>query len=188
MTDTSQDMNLSIGIDTAPLKAGLQDLQRLGQTFGRTMVRAFSGAVSGGRKLSDVLKSLAVSLSRQLLGAALRPAGQALGQALTGSASALAAPAAASVRPTPFAAGGIVNSPALFAMRKGTGIMAEAGPEAIMPLARGSDGKLGVRAGGGGAVNVTVNITTPDVEGFRQSRSQVSAALARAVERGRGNL
>lgn len=65
--------------------------------------------------------------------------------------------------------------------------MGEAGPEAILPLARGPDGRLGVAAGGGngGAARVTVNITTPDAESFRRSRGQVAAQIARAVDRGR---
>ena len=44
------------------------------------------------------------------------------------------------------------------------GLMGEAGPEAIVPLARGADGKLGMpRRAGAGSVHVTMNITTPDV-------------------------
>lgn len=57
----------------------------------------------------------------------------------------------------PFASGGIVKGPTTFPMRGGTGLMGEAGPEAIMPLSRGSDGRLGVAASGGGTA-VTVNI------------------------------
>jgi len=62
-----------------------------------------------------------------------------------------------------FAKGGmftnsIVASPTLFKFAKGTGLMGEAGPEAIMPLKRDSNGNLGVRAGGtGGNVDVVVN-------------------------------
>ncbi len=51
----------------------------------------------------------------------------------------------------------IVNSPTLFKFANGgkTGVMGEAGPEAVMPLARGPNGKLGVHAqGGGGRPNV----------------------------------
>lgn len=51
----------------------------------------------------------------------------------------------------------IVNSPTLFKFAKGTGLMGEAGPEAIMPLKRDSNGNLGVRAGSGGSVDVVVN-------------------------------
>jgi hypothetical protein len=52
---------------------------------------------------------------------------------------------------------GIVNQPTLFKFAKGTGLMGEAGPEAIMPLKRDSNGNLGVRSGGGNNVDVVVN-------------------------------
>lgn len=61
-----------------------------------------------------------------------------------------------------FAKGGafsntIVTRPTTFAFAKGTGLMGEAGPEAIMPLKRGANGSLGVQGGGGGNVDVVVN-------------------------------
>jgi phage-related minor tail protein len=66
--------------------------------------------------------------------------------------------------------------------------MGEAGPEAILPLQRGADGRLGVASGGGGGpVHVTMNITTPDVQGFRRSQSQVAAEMGRALARGQRN-
>ena len=64
---------------------------------------------------------------------------------------------------TKFAQGGmftnsIVNEPTMFKFAQGTGLMGEAGPEAIMPLKRDSSGNLGVRSdGGGGNVEVVVN-------------------------------
>lgn len=45
--------------------------------------------------------------------------------------------------------GQVVDRPTYFAFAKGAGVMGEAGPEAILPLKRGSDGKLGVVAAGG---------------------------------------
>jgi phage-related minor tail protein len=73
-------------------------------------------------------------------------------------------------------------------MRGGQGLMGEAGPEAIMPLARGADGRLGVQAAGGGrAVNVVMNVTTPDVQGFQRSQGQIAAQAARALARGQRN-
>jgi lambda family phage tail tape measure protein len=62
-----------------------------------------------------------------------------------------------------FAMGGsfansIVDSPTLFKFASGTGLMGEAGPEAIMPLKRDAQGNLGVRSGNnGGNVEVVVN-------------------------------
>lgn len=89
----------------------------------------------------------------------------------------------------PFAQGGVVGAPTYFPLGRGLGLMGERGAEAVMPLARGPDGRLGVRAGGGGgSPSVTVNITTPDAESFRRSEAQVSAALARAVARGRRGM
>ncbi|HHF8283768.1 TPA: phage tail tape measure protein, partial [Klebsiella pneumoniae] len=44
--------------------------------------------------------------------------------------------------------GGVYNTPQYFAFAKGAGVFGEAGPEAIMPLTRGADGSLGVRAVG----------------------------------------
>lgn len=47
--------------------------------------------------------------------------------------------------------GTVVNRPTFFAFAKGAGVMGEAGPEAILPLRRGADGKLGVVADIGGS-------------------------------------
>ena len=70
----------------------------------------------------------------------------------------------------------------------GMGLMGEAGPEAIMPLSRGPDGSLGVRAQGGGRpVTVVMNIQTPDVQGFQRSQSQIAAQMGRALSRGARN-
>ena len=90
-------------------------------------------------------------------------------------------------RVMPFAKGGVISQATTFPMRNGTGLMGEAGPEAIMPLTRGADGSLGVRAQGGRSVNVTMNISTPDAEGFRRSQSQIAAQMSRALSRGQRN-
>jgi phage-related minor tail protein len=84
------------------------------------------------------------------------------------------------------AKGGIVNSPTLFPFAKGTGLMGEAGSEAIMPLQRGADGKLGVLAsgGGGGDVNVVVNVDAKgsSVEGDEQGANQLGRVISAAVQ------
>ncbi len=53
---------------------------------------------------------------------------------------------------------GVYDSPQLFAFAKGAGVFAEAGPEAIMPLTRTSDGKLGVRSSGGSSGDIYMDI------------------------------
>jgi hypothetical protein len=84
-----------------------------------------------------------------------------------------------------FASGGIVETPSIFGMRDGqTGLMGEAGPEAIMPLARGSDGRLGVQAAGGAAApTVHFHVQATDVGSFQKSEGQMTAMLSRMVSR-----
>lgn len=86
----------------------------------------------------------------------------------------------------PFADGGVVSSPTLFGMSGGkTGLMGEAGPEAIMPLKRGADGALGVRVTGGGAysgVNVgQINIQVKGGNTNEDTGNVVNAAVLRAM-------
>lgn len=82
----------------------------------------------------------------------------------------------------PFANGGVVGSPTLFRFAQGTGLMGEAGPEAIMPLARGRDGRLGVASqGGGGIVNHITVAAGP-------SRAEVLSAISLAMGALRGEF
>ena len=57
---------------------------------------------------------------------------------------------------TAFANGGVVGSPTMFPMKNGMGLMGEAGPEAIMPLKRGKNGKLGIQMEGSSVSSVVV--------------------------------
>lgn len=85
-------------------------------------------------------------------------------------------------RIVPFASGGIVDVPSFFPMASGNvGLMGEAGPEAIMPLSRGKDGKLGVMMPNGNAPVVHIHITTPDADSFRRSASQVASKMRSAL-------
>lgn len=183
MTEQAERFNLQ----TEELRWQMEGLNKLADSFGVKLVNAFAGAVIHGRKLSDVLKGLALSLAQTALTQGLKPLGNLIGGLLGNVLGSARGNVFAKGALMPFADGGIVNSPTLFPMRGGTGLMGEAGPEAIMPLARGADGKLGVRGAGGG-VNVTVNISTPDAQSFQRSQSQVAALMARAVSRGQRNL
>ncbi|MEQ1578433.1 MAG: phage tail tape measure protein [Hyphomicrobium sp.] len=186
---------VAIDADTSKLKSELKSAASLGQQFSSALVSAFEGIAIKGKTLGEVFKGLALKLSELVLKAALKPLEQGLGNLFTGLFSG-GGPAFAKGgvinqgMPVPFAAGGVISSPVSFPLRGGqTGLMGERGPEAIMPLMRGSDGRLGIAArGGGSGVNVTFNVTTPDAESFRKSESQLSAMLARAVSHGQRNL
>ena len=83
----------------------------------------------------------------------------------------------------PYAYGGIVNKPTLFPMANGMGLMGEAGPEAIMPLKRGSNGKLGVQSSGGvGNIVVNVDASGSSVQGDSARSQQFGRALAAAIQ------
>jgi phage-related minor tail protein len=176
------------------LRVPLRELEGLAEGFGRAMTTAFRRSVVDGKRLEDVLKSLALNLSSRALSAALAPIGQGIGAALSGALGGLVGARFAKGgvigrMATPFANGGVVTRSSTFPMRGGLGLAGEAGPEAILPLARGSDGRLGVRASGGrGSVNVTFNVTTPDAQSFRRAEAEMTAMLARAVERGRRGM
>jgi len=202
-------LETSLGGASAVAAAFNQELRGMGETISVTnrevkvlssgissgLRKAFDGLVFDGMRLSDALQGLAQSMIDAAYNAAIRPVASHFGGLLANGVEGLIqgilpfenGGAFSQGRVTPFARGGVVSSPVNFAMRGGMGLMGEAGPEAIMPLARGADGKLGVRSGGGGATNVVMNITTPDVESFRRSQSQIAAQMGRALARGQRN-
>ena len=173
------------------IRVALDNVTVSAERVSRTITRAFASAIISGKSLDTVLNSMALSLSRMVLNASLKPLQHGFSSAATSAFSALTGvgggggPSIA-----PFADGGIVSSPVYFGSGGRLGLIGERGAEAILPLARGPDGKLGLAAGGtpGKAVNVTVNISTPDVGSFARSQVQVTGALARAVGRGRRGL
>jgi tape measure domain-containing protein len=87
-----------------------------------------------------------------------------------------------------FSRGGVVYDPTMFKFAQGgtmrTGLMGEAGPEAIMPLRRGRDGNLGVMSSGGGTTNVVVNVDASgsSVEGDQQQAKALGNAISAAVQ------
>jgi phage-related minor tail protein len=157
-------------------------LQDAAQDLGLTFSSAFEDAIVRGRRLSEVLQGLAQDIARIIVRRSItEPLGGALSQLISGinfgglfgggggSGNVLGVPfsavtnargnAFADGRIIPFAAGGIVTGPTLFPMRGAMGLMGEAGPEAILPLARDRSGSLGVRASGNSSPVITQSFT-----------------------------
>jgi phage-related minor tail protein len=177
----------------ATIDAISTDLSVLSGGFSRGLKGAIDGLVFGSLSLTDALKSVRQAMIDTVYDASVTPvtdhAGGLLAEAVGGLMNGLLPYADGAAfsqgRVMPFARGGVVSGPVSFPMRGGTGLMGEAGPEAIMPLARGANGKLGVQVEGSGRpVNVTMNISTPDAEGFRRSKGQIAAQVSRAIARG----
>ncbi|WP_417272602.1 phage tail tape measure protein [Celeribacter halophilus] len=188
--------NQEMGRLQATVAETQREVSKLDSGISRGLKKAIDGLVFDGDTLADALKGLSESMLNAAYNAAISPVtshvGSVLGTGLEGVIQSLMpfekGGAFAQGKVMPFANGGVVSGPTYFPMRGGTGLMGEAGAEAIMPLSRGADGKLGVQAQGGSrSVNITMNITTPDVQGFQRSQSQVAAQLSRALGRGSRN-
>jgi tape measure domain-containing protein len=149
-----------------------------GQGVSNSLSNAFLAAFDKSKKAGDVLRQglsdTFKKMSADILAQALKPLQDAfvniiktIGTSLVGGIAGTPLPAAANGAVfaggrASFAYGGVVNSPTLFRFAQGgvmrPGLMGEAGPEAIMPLRRGPDGRLGVSAAGGGSRGDTFNI------------------------------
>ena len=177
------------------LAATGKDVATLEKGLSKGLRKAFDGLVFDGASLASALDTVATSMMNSTFNAAMRPVTDHFGGLLATGVGSLAqsilpfadgAPFSQG-RVMPFANGGIVSGATPFGMRGGLGVMGEAGPEAIMPLARGADGKLGVRGSGGNGPTVVMNISTPDVQGFARSQNQIAAQMNRALGRANRN-
>lgn len=206
MSDTGSGVfseNMTASIEAT--REAMLDLENVAERFGNTVTGVFSRAVVNGRQFDDVVKSLGTRLTQLALQAALKPLESLVSSSLGGvldkgigsitsslSGNLFSASANGNVisggAVRPFADGGVIAAPTYFPLGRGTGLMGEKGAEAIMPLTRGPDGKLGVQAAGGGASSINVTINAQDVDSFLRSEAQVAASLARAVARGRRGL
>jgi lambda family phage tail tape measure protein len=206
MADSTDLLSTSSTLDGLTLKT--KDLTAGASGFARAMSQAFSASVTGGKQFDDVLKSLGLRLSDLAVRLAFKPLEKSLASGissllsgLTGSVgnsassslagsvgnSASSSLTAASGAIKPFAAGGVIGTPTYFPLLDGgVGLAGEAGPEAIMPLRRGPDGRLGIAGATGNTINV--QISTPDLDNFRRSESYITGQIARAVARGQRSL
>jgi lambda family phage tail tape measure protein len=182
------------------------ELQRVGQTMENAMTNAFMSIVDGTKTAEDAFRDMArtiiaelykVLVVQQLVGSwdAKKNTGTGIVGALMGGLSkALGSvnangnvftPGMGGPNVIPFARGGVVGSPTVFPMAGGrTGLMGEAGPEAIMPLKRGKDGKLGVQAQGGSTVHIVQNfsVAANGDESVKRIVAQQVPAIAEATK------
>jgi hypothetical protein len=126
----------------------------------KQMSSAFMSIVDGSKSASDAFRDMARSILKQAFEmAVINP----IINSIFGGASGFTklpsfanGAAFSNGKVTAFANGGVVNQPTMFPMANGMGLMGEAGPEAVMPLKRGKNGKLGVQMEGDSQGNVTV--------------------------------
>lgn len=196
-TSVSAAFNEGLNSMQSSLAATDVGLKNVSTSMSRQLGNAFTDLIFEGGKLSDSLRSIAQSMIQTSLNSAIKPVTDGLASTFTSGVGDFVSglfgfqdgAAFNSGRVSAFAKGGIVSSATTFPMRGGTGLMGEAGPEAIMPLSRGADGALGVKAQAATkSVTVNMNISTPDAGSFKRSRAQVAAGITRAIQRGQRNF
>ena len=191
---SDETLTVRIDADTANFDRAMQAATHTSREFANAFSSSIRSSVSAGKNLEETVKSIGKRLADLALKSALKPienlfsgfAGNLAGSAFSGLGG---APLSLPVKP--FARGGVVSSPTRFSFGGQLGLMGEAGAEAIMPLKRGSDGRLGVAAAGassGPAARVVFNVQSPNPDSFRRSEGQITAMLARAVARGQRGL
>ena len=152
------------------LKKAVADQQSIADTLQSSMSDAFMSMVDGTKSFKDAMKDMARAVIKQLYEVLVVQQLVGSFDAKTNTGSGLAGMIMGALpfadggafsggsQIQAYANGGVVGGPTTFPMSGGkTGLMGEAGPEAIMPLKRGSNGKLGVQMEGGGGQNVVVN-------------------------------
>lgn len=178
-----------------------KEMERLANFMGSQMEDALMSMVDGTKSVSDAFKDMGraiiaelyrVLVVQQIVGQFQAGGGGILGSVYGAFNKGAAAPVKASAygnvltngRIVPFADGGVLNAPITFPMSDGSvGLAGEAGPEGILPLKRGSNGKLGVSAEGMGGVTVNNNIsvTGSDSEAVRREITKMIPQISKVT-------
>lgn len=202
----------------ADAKERSRNVSDAARDLGLSFQSAFEDAIVEGKALSEVLQGLEQDIIRILARKAItEPIGAIAGPLFEGLFSSLGSSLFGSargnvidtgrIRPmargavlahdrvVPFASGGIVTRPTVFPLRRGTGLMGEAGPEAILPLARLPGGDLGVKSAGAGVSEINVIVVnnagaevrtreSRNASGGRDLEVVLDRAVARNIRRG----
>ncbi len=145
-------------------------LDKAAKQAGASIAAALAAGQSEGRKLDDVLKSVGQSLASMAI--------KSLGQSLVGSLTSTLGSTLAGATGSGSAVAALAAPPSL----AGLDLVASAASAPLMSASAAS-GSSAARAS-----PVSVTIQTADVESFRRSEAQVTAAIARAVQRGQRGL
>lgn len=178
-------------------KQAMRDMDGIARTIQQSMSEAFMSMIEGTKSVGDSFKDMAraiikelydVLVVQQIVGSwnSTTGTGKGLVGAVIGAFQADGGAWHNGSQIQAFADGGVVNNPTFFGMSGNrTGLMGEAGPEAIMPLKRGSDGKLGVAVNGGSvseSISVTNNISISGSNDPAAMREEIKKAVPQIVE------
>lgn len=187
-------------------KVAMSKVQAVSSAMATETVGALKSIVNGTKTASEAFRDMALNIIQQIMDILIwQPLIQSLTSAFSSALTPATVPGGSATGAfgsfvgslfgfqkggafsagniIPFANGGVVNSPTMFGMSGGrTGLMGEAGPEAIMPLKRGSDGKLGVEGGGNVTVHQTFNFSANGDESVKKIIAQAAPKIAQMTE------
>jgi phage-related minor tail protein len=187
---------------TKRLEEAEKKVQAVSSTLASETVGALKSIVNGTKTASQAFRDMALNIIQQIMDILIwQPLIQSLTNSISGAISGSAGGggtvggivssifgfqkggAFSAGNVVPFANGGIVGSPTYFGMSGGrTGLMGEAGPEAIMPLKRGPNGKLGVEGGGSVTVNQTFQFAANGDESVKRIIAEAAPKIAKMTE------
>ena len=188
--DADEGLNRAFGADAlVKLEAFKESIQSVGAAFGDVVVKGIKGMEDALVKFvmtgTISFRNLANSIISDMVRIAIQ---QTITRPFTNFITGLFGNANGNAfvdgKVEKYAYGGVVNRPTLFPMANGMGLMGEAGAEAILPLRRGSNGKLGVQSTGGAVGNIVVNVDASgsSVEGNENEGRALGLALSTAIE------
>ena len=195
--DTGEDSGGATAAANNALTELQERVQSIADTIKSSMSDAFMSIVDGTKSAKEAFKDMARNIIKQLYDVlviqrlvgsfnATTGVGSGLVGMIMGAFQADGGVWRGGSQVQAFANGGVVGGPMTFPMSNGmTGLMGEAGPEAIMPLKRGKDGKLGVQAEGGGGsvvVNQTINVSTGVQQTVRAEIKQLMPQIAESAK------
>jgi len=143
-------------------------------TLSTGLASGIQSLIDGAKSLKEVFSDILKQLASVFLQAAIKSAVGGLFASKDGNVI-------AQNKIVPYAAGGVLDKPTVFPLANGVGLMAEAGPEAIMPLKRGPSGRLGVEMTNQGSARDAMNRYSR-----RNSRSSSSDSIEGESESGFG--
>lgn len=162
-----------------------QRQEDLANSIGSSFETALMSIVDGTKSVEDAFRTMAIEVIKELyrvlvvqkmVNAAKMAFGFADGGVIHNG------------NVVPYASGGIVGGPTYFPMSGGrTGLMGEAGPEAIMPLKRGKGGKLGVEVSGDTkptVIHQNFNFAANGDESVKRMIAQAAPQIAKMTEKG----
>ena len=154
---------------------GMSDSLTTFVTTGKLTFKSFAASI-----ISDLARIAAQKAIAGLAGSLLGSIGGMFGPGVIGAG--FANGGAFSKGTQFFADGGVVNRATGFGMAGGgQGVMGEAGPEAIMPLKRGADGKLGVAMSGGSSNPAISQTNIITVQGSSDGNPENDKKLAQLI-------